>query len=186
MNQSLLQKTTPENMKHQRKVKFFSSWAYWTSLLPLEYPKVGSKLQKLDFRKKTGRPNIENKIEEVREAILYIVVPDSFTDEHWRSDVYNSVHTLDDFHEALQKKWFTLSWAATYYHFLPAIIQDRDGKGNVYTVSLNLILPQNDLREKHPDGHFVMVLVKFVKNLHLYLAMIIHFFIPRWQGTCNS
>ena len=35
----------------------------------------------------------------------------------------------------------------------------KDGKRHVHTVPMKLQRPQNDLRKKHPDGHFAMASV---------------------------
>ena len=44
-------------------------------------------------------------------------------------------------------------------------MRHKDGKRHVDTVSMKLQRPQNDLREMHPDGHFAMASVMFVREL---------------------
>ena len=41
----------------------------------------------------------------------------------------------------------------------------KDGKSHVHTVLVKLQDPQNDLRKKHPDGHFAMASVMFTREL---------------------
>ena len=101
----------------------------------------------------------------MHEEILYIVVPDSFADEHCRSEVYHSVQLFDDLHKALQDKRFAMNQTAAYYRLLPANVHHKEGKRHFYTVLVKLLPPYNDLRKKAPDGHFAMVSGKFAKEL---------------------
>ena len=44
-------------------------------------------------------------------------------------------------------------------------MRHKDGKRHVHTVPVKLQRPQNDLRKKHPDGHFAMASVMFTRKL---------------------
>ena len=66
---------------------------------------------------------------------------------------------------ALEKKGFNLSRTATYYRRLPANMCHKDGKRHVHTVPVKLQRSQNDLRKKHPDGHFAIASVMFTRQL---------------------
>ena len=44
-------------------------------------------------------------------------------------------------------------------------MRHNDGKRHVHTVPVKLQRPQNDLRKKHPDGHFAMASVMFTREL---------------------
>ena len=112
-----------------------------------------------------GRPNLESQQEGLLEAILSIVIPGSSADDRRRSEVYNSVRSLDDLKSALEKKGFNLSRTATYYILLPANMRHKDGKMHVHTVPVKLQRPQNDLRKKHLDGYFAMASVMFTREL---------------------
>ena len=75
------------------------------------------------------------------------------------------MRSLDDLKSALEKKGFNLSRTATYYRLLPTNMRHNDGKRYAFTVSVKLQCPQNDLRKKHPDGHFPMASVMFAREL---------------------
>ena len=75
------------------------------------------------------------------------------------------MRALDDLKSAFEKKGFNLSRTATYYRLLPANMRHKDEKRHVHTVPVKLQRPQNDLRKKHPDGHFAMESVMFTKEL---------------------
>ena len=152
-------------------------------------------LKKLNFKQKAGRPNFESKLEGLHEAILSIVVTDSFADEGRRSEVYNSVRSFDDLHKALQDKGFALNQTATYYGLLAANAHHNDGKRHVYTVPAKLLQTHNDIQKKHPDSHFAMTLVKFAKtfaclldnqNVFFYPKMIRHMFLLVCQFPKNK
>ena len=55
----------------------------------------------------------------------------------------------------------------------------EDGKRHVDTVSMKLQRPQNDLREKHPDGHFAMASVMFARELAKLFGNIHVFFLSQ-------
>ena len=124
----------------------------------IDHPEVATKLKKLEVKTTAGRPNVESQ-QGLLEAILSIVIPASSADDRRRSEVYNSLRFLDDLTSDLEKKGFKLSKTARYYRLLPANMHHKDGKRHVHTVKLQR--PQNDLRKKHPDGHFAMASVMF-------------------------
>ena len=108
---------------------------------------------------------MESQQQGLLEAILSIVISGSFADDCRRSEVYNSVRSLNDLKSATEKKGFHLSRSAKYYRLLSANMCHKDGKRYVHTVPMKLKRPQNDLRKKHPDGHFPMVSVMFTREL---------------------
>ena len=69
-----------------------------------------------------------------------------------------------DLKSASEKKGLNLSRTATYYRLFPANMRHKDGKRHVHTVPVKLQRPQNDLRKKHPDGHFAMASVMFTRE----------------------
>ena len=71
-----------------------------------EHPEVAAKLKKLEANTTTGRPNLETQNGELHEAILSPVVPESSADERRRSEVHNSVSSLDDLHKTLENKGY--------------------------------------------------------------------------------
>ena len=75
------------------------------------------------------------------------------------------MRSIDDLKSALEKKGFNLSRTATCYRLLPTNMRHNDGKIHVFTVSVKLQCPQNDLRKKHPDGHFAMASLMFAREL---------------------
>ena len=133
--------------------------------LSIDHPEVATKLKKLEVKTTAGRPNLESQQESLLEAIISIVIPGSSAEDRRRSEVYNSLRSLDDLKSAFEKKGFNLSRTATYYRLLPANMRHKDGKRHVHTVPVKLQRPQNDLRKKHLDGHFAMESVMFTKEL---------------------
>ena len=133
--------------------------------LSIDHPEVATKLKKLEVKTTVVRPNLESQQEGLLEAILSIVIPGSSANDRRRSEVYNSVGSLDDLKSALEKKGFHLSRTTTYYRLLPSNMRQKDGKRQVHDVPLKLQCPQDDLRKKHPDGHFAMASVMFTKEL---------------------
>ena len=132
--------------------------------LSIDHPEVATKLKKLKVKTTAERPNLESQ-QGLLEAILSIVIPGSSADDRRRSEVYNSVRSLDDLKSALEKKGFNLSRTATYYRLLPANMRHKDGKRHVHTVPVKLQRPQNDLRKKHPDGHYAIASIIFTREL---------------------
>ena len=133
--------------------------------LSIDYPEAATKLKKLEVKTTAGQPNLESQQESLLEAILSIVITGSSADDRRRSEVYNSVRYLDDLKSTLEKKGFNLSRTGTYDRLLPANMRYKDGKRHIHTVPVKLQLPQNDLRKKHPDGHFAMASVMFTREL---------------------
>ena len=110
--------------------------------LSIDHTEVAAtKLKKLEVKTTAGRPNLKSQQEGLLEAILSIVIPGSSADDHRRSEVYNSVRSLDDLKSALEKKGFNLSRTATYYRLLPANMHHKDGKRHVHTVPVKLQRP---------------------------------------------
>ena len=133
--------------------------------LSIDHPEVATKLKKLEVKTTAGRPNLESQQESLLEAIISIVIPGSSAEDRRRSEVYNSVRSLDDLKSALENKGFHLSRTTTYYRLLPSNMRHKDGKRQVHTVPVKLQRPQDDLRKKHPDGHFAMACVMFTREL---------------------
>ena len=133
--------------------------------LSIDHPEVATKLKKLEVKTTAGRPNLESQQKGLLEAIISIVIPGSSAHDRRRSEVYNSVRSLDYLKSALEKKGFNLSRTATYYRLLPANMRRKDGKRHVHSVPVKLQRTQNDLRKKHPDGHFAMASVMFTREL---------------------
>ena len=131
----------------------------------IDHPEIGYKLKKLEVKKTPERLNFESQVESLHEAIFSLAVPESTADEHLRTEIFNSVHSLDDLNKAFEKKGFDLSRTATYCRLLPANLRHTDGKRHVHTVPVKLCRPQNDLRKKYQDGHFAIASVTFAREL---------------------
>ena len=115
----------------------------------IDHPEVATKLKNLEVKATAGRPNLESQQG----------IPASSADDHRRSEVYNSVRSLDDLKSDLERRGFKLSKTARYNRLLPANMHHKNGKKHFHTVKLQH--PQNDVRKKHPDGHFAMASVMF-------------------------
>ena len=131
-----------------------------------DHPDISDKITKLQVRKGVpGRPPIEESQAGLHQAILSIIMPESGADERRRTEIYQSVKTLDGLKSALIERGYTLSRTATYYRLLPASARHTDAKRHVYTVPVKLCKAQNDLRKPHMDGHFAMASVKHANEL---------------------
>ena len=115
----------------------------------IDHPEVATKLKNLEVKATAGRPNLESEQG----------IPASSADDRRRSEVYNSVRSLHDLKSDLERRGFKLSKTARYYRLLPANMHHKNGKKHFHTVKLQC--PQNDVRKKHPDGHFAMASVMF-------------------------
>ena len=134
--------------------------------LQKEHPEAAEKLMKLQVQpRKLGRPAVEESMHGLHTAILSIVIPESGADERRRSEVFNSVRSLDDLKDALEKRGYLLSRTALYYRLIPANTHHVDGKRHVNTVPVKLSRPQSDMRKTHVDGHFAMASVKYAWEL---------------------
>ena len=69
-----------------------------------EHPEIASKLKKLKEKKTPRESNIESQIEGLHETIFSLVVPESNANEPRKSEIYNSVSSLDDINKALDKR----------------------------------------------------------------------------------
>ena len=134
--------------------------------LSIDHPEIATKLKKLEVKTTAGWPNLESQQEGLLEAILSIVIPGSSADDRRRSEVYNSVRSLDDLKSALEKKGFNLSRTATYYRLFPAKMRHKDGKRHVHTVPVKLQRPQNDFKKS-----IQMVTLQWHPNLRIYLVI---------------
>ena len=91
---------------------------------------VASKLEKLESRKnQRGCIATEENQSGLHQAIFETIAPEVGEDEGRRTEVYNSVRTLNDLHSAFEEKGFKLSQTATYYRFIPAPVNHKDRKG---------------------------------------------------------
>ena len=151
-------------MKSSQKVR--EKKAKVLSDLKRDHPEVASKLEKLEVRTDQHGPiPIEESQPGLHQAILDVIAPEAGADIRRRTEVYNSVRTLDQLHSALEERGFRLSRSATYYRLIPANARHRDAKRHVNTVPVKLLKPRNDLRKKHIDGHFAMASVKQADEL---------------------
>ena len=64
--------------------------------LYIDHPEVATKLKKPEVKTTAGRPDLESQQEGLLEATFSIVIPESFADDRQRSEVYNSVRSLDN------------------------------------------------------------------------------------------
>ena len=155
-----LQRDRPRNLKNggasQGNVEFFAVILHLIlkKLLSSQFFHSAFSL----FKKTPERSKIETQIEGLHEAILSILLPESTADERRRSEIYNSVPSLDYLNKAVGKKGFNLSRTATYHRLLRDNMRHKDGKRNAYTVPVKLCCSQNDLRKKHRDSHFAMAM----------------------------
>lgn len=82
-----------------------------------------------------------------------------------RSEVIRSCHTLDDLHDELLREGFQLSRSSVYHRILPKNSRTHEGKRHVVTVPVRLVAPENDLRVKHPDGHFCTATIRALETV---------------------
>ena len=90
-------------VKSQQKSR--GQWKQVGKELARYHPKIGCKLKKLEIKKTPGRSNYESQVKDMHEAIFSIVVPESSADERRRTEIFDSVRSLDDLYKALKKKF---------------------------------------------------------------------------------
>ena len=134
--------------------------------LQKDHPTAASSLQTLAVSKgNIGRPRLENKMVDLHEAILSIVMPEAGADEKRRTEMLHTTKTLDDLRTILSSKGYNLSRTALYYRLVPANTRHIDGKRHFSSVKVKICRPQNNLRKQHADGHVAMASVKCARDL---------------------
>lgn len=114
--------------------------------LKKNHPNVESKLGKLESRKnQPGRIATKESQPGLHQSIFEIIAPDAVADERRRTEVYNSVRTLDDLQSALEEKRFKVIRTATYYRLITANIYQKDTKRHVNTVPEKLLKLRNKI-----------------------------------------
>ena len=121
------------------------------SRLREEHPEFAAALK---LRDGPGRPRIECDQPEILKTVLEIATIGSACGDRRREDIYRTVKTLDDLHNAIRGLGFTISRSGLYLKLLPRDGSTIEGRRHVSTVPVKLVRPQNDLRKKHPDRMF--------------------------------
>ena len=87
-------------------------------------------IEKLEIKKTPSQPNFESQVEGLHAIIFSIVVPESVADERRRTEIFNSLRSLDDLNLALEKKGCNLSRTANCCRLLHANVRHKDGKSS--------------------------------------------------------
>ena len=87
-------------------------------------------IEKPEVKKTPSQLNFESQVEGLHATISSIVVPESIADKRRRTEMFNSVRSLDDLNLVLEKKGCNLSRTANYYRLLPANVRYKDGKSS--------------------------------------------------------
>ena len=119
---------------------------------------------------KPGPWPIEATQPELLKTIADIVTSQSAADDKRRCSVLYTCRTLDDLHEALQERGFSLSRSSTYNRLVPKRLNSMEGKRHVTTVPVKLAKASANERQKHSDSHFATVTVNYLKELAVVLG----------------
>lgn len=160
-------KVKEDNMIASRKQRKKKSDKWRT--LEMEHPEFMATI-KSKSTPGPGRPRIEENQPELLSEILKIATIGSAAGDRRREDVFRTVKTLDDLHEALTSLNFKISRSGLYLRLLPRCQRSTEGKRHVNTVNVKLIKPQNDLRKKHPDRMFAAATSKAIDGLAAHLG----------------
>lgn len=122
------------------------------------------------IKEKTGPWPLESTQPELLKVIVDIVMSQSSADEKRRCSILRTCSTLDDLHNALVDKGFTLSRTALYHRLIPKRFDSTEGKRHITTVPVKLIKASAVGRKKHQDSHFAMATVNYLKDLSVVLG----------------
>jgi len=103
-------------------------------------------------------------------TIVDIVMSQSAADDKRRCSVLYTCQTLDDLHQALQDRGFSLSRTALYHRLIPKRWISTEGKRHVTTVPVKLMKASANERSKHEDAHFAAATVGYLKELAVVLG----------------
>ena len=105
--------------------------------------------QQLKSRDMPGRPPLEEEYPNLHRDILEIATIGAATSDKRREDLFRSVKTLSDCHQAIKDLGYKISRSALYDRLLPRSAISAEAKRHV-----RLVRPENNLRKKHPDRLF--------------------------------
>ena len=116
-----------------------------------DFPALAHQLKSRDM---PGRPPLEEELPNLHRDILEIATIGAATSDKRREDLFRSVKTLGDCHQALKDLGYQISRSALYNRLLPRSATSAEAKRHVRTVPVRLVRPENNLRKKHPDRPF--------------------------------
>ena len=120
--------------------------------------------------KKTASIN-KNDNTELISAIVKITITGSAAHERWRSEVIQTVKTLDQLTAALRGKGFDLRLSSVYLRLIPWNGRSIEGKRHVNTTPVKLLRSQNSKYSSHED-------TAFSRSIDIWIRLL-GFFVPK-------
>ena len=96
-----------------------------------DFPSIASSVT---VKETVGRPPLEDRYPDLHRDLLEIATIGAACSERRREDLFRSVKTLDDLHNALSGLNYKISRTALYYRLLPKKESSEEGKKHVHTV----------------------------------------------------
>jgi hypothetical protein len=112
-----------------------------------------------------GRYPIEHSQPGLHDVIIQIAMSNCEAHKKRQMESLNTCQTLDDLCEAVKEYGFRISRQGLYLRLLPKKANSTEGKRHVTTVPVKLIKATSTGRKKHPDSHFAMATVNYLKDL---------------------
>ena len=129
-----------------------------------DHPELASEIR---LTGKIGRPRLEEleENENLLRDILQIATIGAACSDKRREDIFRTVKTVDDLHNAITGLGYNVSRSGLYLKLIPRRQNSTEGKRHVNTVPVKLTRPENDLRKKHPDRQYAAESYNSVKDL---------------------
>ena len=116
-----------------------------------------------------GRPHKHDE-QELIKTITKIAISGSSADPRRRTDVINSVKTLDDLHSELCKLGYDLSRSAVYLRLKPRRVDSIEGKRHKTIANVKLCRAQPMERSQNEDRWFAATTMKHVEDFAILMG----------------
>ena len=116
-----------------------------------------------------GGPGVEENQPLLLKTIIALAMHGSASHEKRQSDVYQTIKTLDELTEQLNKDGFKISRSGVYLRLLPRRSASIEGPRHVVTIPVKLIRAQNDHYAQHVDCPFCTATIRYLEELASFL-----------------
>ena len=124
----------------------------------------------LRVRTRPGKPRVEENQPLLLKTIIALAMHGSASHEKRQSDVYQTIKTLDELTEQLNKDGFKISRSGVYLRLLPRRSAYIEGPRHVVTIPVKLIRAQNDHYAQHVDCPFCTATIRYLEELASFLG----------------
>ena len=116
-----------------------------------------------------GGPRVEENQPLLLKTIIALAMHGSASHEKRQSDVYQTIKTLDELTDQLNKDGFKISRSGVYLRLLPRRSAYIEGPRHVVTIPVKLIRAQNDHYAQHVDCPFCTATIRYLEELASFL-----------------